>query len=496
MKKLIFLVLTVGIHATALAQFKLSGKIANITKADTVYLNIPFVFGYYRDNNVAIAVDAKGNFNTMLNIKEQKFGTLRFENRVLTLLLTPKKALVMHYNDANKSLTCTGTAAPENELLNKLDLTSAPFFLKDNTYAKLTLAQIQQDVVTPWKAIREKQLSLVQNSLLATPVKKLIRQEVEANYILQLNYFARGIMDRATRPRIDSFVLATYDDVMLTPEVFPTGPIYADYANSCISYQETKIFSALPPEKRKDSSTVLPLYNITIDSGNRVAKLKGKSYIDWMVVHKVFPKNIAERWLAQSISNRLRTKDLAYATPLINEMKLYYPTSTYLPPLNKKLKNLETTLQLNMAKKDIMVADGYKELTSIYPLINKLKGKVVYLDVWGTWCGPCKDEIPFNAALKSHFAGKDVAYVYLDMDDDMRDADWRQFIQVNGMSGLHLRKSRKEMETFWDELMPKGAGERYYPMYFIFDKDGKLVKANAKRPSDKLDLYSQIQQYL
>lgn len=496
MKRLIILLLIVGFNVNSFAQFKFSGEIANITKPDTFYLNIPFVFGYYRENNVAIAVDAKGNFSTVLNITEQKFATMRFENRVVTLLLTPGKSLVMNYSDTSRIATYKGTAAPENQLLNTLDLNDAPFFLKDKTFAKFTLPQLQQDVVTPWKVIRDNQLLLVQNSFLAIPLKKLIQQEVKANYILQLNYLARGIMDRTLKTRIDSFVLAVYDGVSVAPEVYPAGPIYFDFANSYISYQETKIFSVLPPEKLKDPATMLPIYNMTIDSGNRVAKLKGKSYINWIMARQVFPKNIAESWLAQNISYRLGTKDLAYATPLMDEMKLHYPASRYLPLLTEKLKDLDATVQLNMAKKDVVVADGYEKLTSIYPLISKLKGKVVYLDVWGTWCGPCKDELTFNPALKQHFAGKDVAYVYLDMDEEARDLEWRQFIKTNGMSGLHLRKSRKEIEQFWDELMPKGAGDRYYPMYFIFDKTGKLVKANAKRPSDKTELYSQIQQYL
>jgi thiol-disulfide isomerase/thioredoxin len=212
------------------------------------------------------------------------------------------------------------------------------------------------------------------------------------------------------------------------------------------------------------------------------------------LVRNTFPENIAESWLAQSIFTRYSTKDLAYAKPLMDELTLHYPNSKYLPYLTKKIKVLEALLQQNISNKEIIIADGYEKLSSIFPVISKLKGKVVYLDVWGTWCGPCKDELRYNAALKQRFAGKDVAYVYLDMDDDMRDADWRQFIKVNGMTGLHLRKNSKNMEQFWEELMPKG--QRYYPMYFIFDKDGKLVKANAKRPSDKLDLYSQIQQYL
>lgn len=496
MKKLITLLFIMGFNAHLFAQFEFSGNIANITKADTFYVNIPYIFGYYHDNDVAIAVDAKGNFNTTLNVSDQKFGNIRFDNKAVVLLLTPGKSVVMNYAPADSSITFKGSAAAENSLLNDLDLNGIPFFAKDKNYAKLTLPQIQQKVIAPWSITRDKNITLVQASGLSIGDKKLITQEVYTNYILQLDYFARGIMDRTDTHRIDSVVLSVYNNAPLAPAILPAGPIYYAFANSYISYQQTEIFAKLTPEQLKDPATILPKYNLTIDSGNRVAKLKGKSYVNWLLVRNIFPNQIAESWLAQNIFTRCESKDLAYSKPLLEELTLHFPKSKYLPFLAKKVRALETLLQKNMSNKEIVVADGYHNLSSIFPMISSLKGKVVYLDVWGTWCGPCKDELRYNAALKQQFAGKDVAFVYLDMDEDMRDADWRRFIKVNGISGLHLRKNSKDIERFWDELMPKGAGDRYYPMYFIFDKNGKLVKPNAKRPSDKAELYMQIQQYL
>ena len=81
------------------------------------------------------------------------------------------------------------------------------------------------------------------------------------------------------------------------------------------------------------------------------------------------------------------------------------------------------------------------------------------------------------------------------MDEDDRDADWKKFIRLNGVTGIHLRKSRADIEKFWDELLPAGH-DRFYPCYFIFDKTGKLVQADTKQPSDGPALYTELEKYL
>jgi thiol-disulfide isomerase/thioredoxin len=499
MKKAFNLLLILFLSNTVFGQFKFSGHIAGTTKADTLYLNIPFVFGYYPDNDVAIPVDARGNFAIRLYMPQQKFGNIRLKGKVACLLLTPGQALVMNYNPADSSTVFTGTAAAENRLLDQLNLNRIPFFAKEyknNAYAKLSLTDLQEKMVTSWKAMRDHHIALIQSAHLSPAVKQLIIQEVKANYILRLNDFARGMMDRTDGKSINTLILQTYDQVPLAPEILPAGPLYWSFADKYIGYQETQLFTALGPEKAKDPATFLPRYNITIDSGNRVAKLKGKSFVNWILVHNTYPKNIAEGWLAQNIFSKCSSGDLAYAKQLMEELTINYPNSKYTPYLSGRIKALEGQLAKNMANKNIIIADGYEKMTSIYQAINKFKGKVVYLDMWGTWCGPCKDELRYNPALKEQFKGKDVAFVYLDMDDDAKDAQWREFIKVNGMTGLHIRKNSQDMETFWNELLPKGDGIRSYPTYFIFDKNGKLVKAKAKRPSDQTELYQQIQQYL
>ena len=111
--------------------------------------------------------------------------------------------------------------------------------------------------------------------------------------------------------------------------------------------------------------------------------------------------------------------------------------------------------------------------------LQDLKGKVVYLDFWATWCGPCLKEMPASQQLKNHFANKDVEFVYVSVDEDAN--KWRSFIE----------------EKAWDKkyhLLNDGLGLnspvtntyniKGVPKYVIIDKNGIIRDSNAKRPSE------------
>lgn len=106
--------------------------------------------------------------------------------------------------------------------------------------------------------------------------------------------------------------------------------------------------------------------------------------------------------------------------------------------------------------------------------LESLKGKYVYIDVWATWCGPCRGELPYMTKLEEAYTGKDIYFVGLSCDQNK--SAWEKRIQKGDMKGIQLHMGNK------DEFMKKYIINGI-PRFILLDREGKIIKADAPRPS-------------
>ncbi len=123
-------------------------------------------------------------------------------------------------------------------------------------------------------------------------------------------------------------------------------------------------------------------------------------------------------------------------------------------------------------------------------LLKELKGKVVYVDYWASWCAPCRTAMPSSLKLREAFGDKEVAFVYFSIDRGQE--EWRKASKSDGLEGyvhnyLVLNHEKSEMKQQLEiEAIPR---------YLIFNKEGKLVEKNAPSPvSAELEIV--LNQYL
>ncbi len=95
------------------------------------------------------------------------------------------------------------------------------------------------------------------------------------------------------------------------------------------------------------------------------------------------------------------------------------------------------------------------------------KGKVVILDFWATWCGPCRAEIPNFIALQKQYETQGLAVVGLSVDENGAEVV-KPFAQKMGMNYPVALADEKTQEAF--------GGIEVVPTTFIIDREGRIVK--------------------
>lgn len=117
------------------------------------------------------------------------------------------------------------------------------------------------------------------------------------------------------------------------------------------------------------------------------------------------------------------------------------------------------------------------------------KGKVVLLNFWATWCGPCKVEIPWFIEFEKNYKDKGFAVVGVSLDDDGWDAV-KPYLQSRKMN---YRVALGSMEI--ERLYSGGAGIESLPTTFIIDRDGKIADVHVGLIS-KSDYQNELEELL
>ena len=125
----------------------------------------------------------------------------------------------------------------------------------------------------------------------------------------------------------------------------------------------------------------------------------------------------------------------------------------------------------------------YKNVAGNLVNLKDLKGKNVYIDVWATWCGPCKAEIPHLKELEKSYHDKNVEFVSISVDVPEDEDKWKSMIADKDLKGVQLLSDNGWDTDFVNNYLIKGI-----PRFILLDDEGKIVTADAPRPSSDQEL--------
>jgi len=128
----------------------------------------------------------------------------------------------------------------------------------------------------------------------------------------------------------------------------------------------------------------------------------------------------------------------------------------------------------------------YENITGEKTSLADLKGKYVYIDVWATWCGPCKAEIPSLKKVEKQYHGKNIAFVSMSIDDDRShggswekaNEDWKKMVNEKELGGIQIFAPKGWESEFVQNYKINGI-----PRFILVDPEGNIVSASAPRPS-------------
>lgn len=171
--------------------------------------------------------------------------------------------------------------------------------------------------------------------------------------------------------------------------------------------------------------------------------------------------------LAQNIAN-----DFEEMIPLsqsdLDFYSNYFDHPFFIPYLTRI--NNELLAEIEKNKKNPYNVHEMPEVAEeqlLHEILKPHEGKVIFVDFWNTWCGPCRDAMKKFADTKESYKDKEVVFVYL-ADESSPEAAWNNMIATIG--GEHYRLTSEQMDYLGEKFKIRGI-----PSYVIFNKRGEQV---------------------
>ncbi|VXB34007.1 Thioredoxin [Flavobacterium sp. 9AF] len=115
--------------------------------------------------------------------------------------------------------------------------------------------------------------------------------------------------------------------------------------------------------------------------------------------------------------------------------------------------------------------------------LEDFKGKYVYIDIWATWCAPCRAEIPYLKKIEEKYHNDNIVFVSISVDTQKDYEKWKKFVTDKQLGGVQLFADNN-----WNSDFIKAFGVNAIPRFILIGPDGKVIFADAPRPSsDGLD---------
>jgi thiol-disulfide isomerase/thioredoxin len=145
-----------------------------------------------------------------------------------------------------------------------------------------------------------------------------------------------------------------------------------------------------------------------------------------------------------------------------------YPADKMVRTIHESVtKEMATMIGEQAPEIDLLTVEG-KQLA-----LSSMKGKVVMIDFWASWCGPCRKEMPFIVKLYDKYKGKGFEIYGVSLDQDK--ARWEEAIKHDGITWPQVSDLK-----YWESVAAKQYAVSGIPYTVLLDKEGKILSKGLR----------------
>jgi len=230
-------------------------------------------------------------------------------------------------------------------------------------------------------------------------------------------------------------------------------------------------------------------YHTTVEIGRKIYTGEGRNLFIERVINRYFTGNTREFAYARMLRFHLHFKHYEGLDLVFAHFKQKYPASSYIPIFDNAIAEIVAKQKQVLNNKIVFAADNGTKLNTIADVTSLMRGKTVFVDMWGTWCSPCRAELEkFTPQIRDHFKDKNITFLYIANKDISHPEEWKKVIAYYKIEGTHILANKNLDKDIMTKIKSTG-----YPTHFIIKKDGSFKKIKTQDESNTQQVIKEIE---
>ena len=188
---------------------------------------------------------------------------------------------------------------------------------------------------------------------------------------------------------------------------------------------------------------------------------------------------VRDIFLSRKVYSQIDHNRTAVSPEIIDTLKLYVKDPTCIAMVEKMNDHYLAIENREFDKLVLKSSDNLKDLSEGEALLKKIlepfKGKFVLLDIWGTWCGPCKEALSHSTEEYARLKDYDIEFLYLA--NQSPQTAWENVIKEYNVSGDNVAHYNLPAEQ--QAAIERHLDVHSFPTYKLFNREGQLLDLNV-----------------